>query len=839
MLVVVSPRLAHAVTRTCGPDGLANTEAVLCAPPSGPCDASLVTLGANVKVKDGGCVFDLGGRALRVERTFRMHGSEFGGIRGFIRFLNVGDVTVTKRGKLKARGDFVRPDGFIIEGGDIEIVSTGTIRVAGLLDVSGDLAGLVDLEATSDVIIERRAKIRGNGITSFVDEGGRFADGGLVLVKSRAGSITVDGAVTLRGANQAEGGTMELAAALNVTLNGPTDASGGSVSGGDVSLGAGDHVEVTRSIDVSSRGGGDDGGAIFLEAGVRWASGYTDIPGGVVPGGSLTVRSATFNLQASANDDSFAGLGGDVLMSSCGPLTIATDVVIRADSATSPENTDGDGGFIEIDSGFCDVGQPLDGTLTVGGIISARSGNRGGIGGVVNMFSAGDMHLTAAIDVSGRDAAGEVKAASVGALRVSAPLSAQTISPVGAKGSIELIAGFARVAPLTVERNIVAGGGALLVSDSVISLTGCPVTVAEGVKLDARTHPSVEGPYRAIELIAGRPMQLGPGSQYLAGSGGVIFTTHPPTVDPVIGDGVVFRPGRVDYHLVSASLFATCPRCGEIGNDSCAPLVHIDSVTTDGNRLDASVQVSSPLGLPLDGTIEICEAPAIDDLTYTWLADSCDGADTFELTINGITVAAVPGPADYCLCNENVPFSTFTVPVADAEALLVPGLNRLGIRKSTGLPDAARSLLAWAYATISVGGVSQRVPIFDQPELFDPFGAELRRPGVVSARLHVRRGGRRRSGAGLQRSPGAGLGRDPSLRGAARRARRGPVVHAPGHGNGRRGAARIVRRARVSARVRGRNVDPRRWLRLSLVLPSGTSVGVDYPRPRKIPNALV
>ena len=66
----------------------------------------------------------------------------------------------------------------------------------------------------------------------------------------------------------------------------------------------------------------------------------------MVPGGALTVRSATSDLQASANDDSFAGLGGDVLISRCGPLTIATDVIIRADRATSPENTDGDGGFI-------------------------------------------------------------------------------------------------------------------------------------------------------------------------------------------------------------------------------------------------------------------------------------------------------------------------------------------------------------------------------------------------------------------------------------------------------------------------------------------------------------
>jgi len=70
LLFFAAARPAGAVVRTCGPDALANTADVLCAPPSGPCSDTLVVMGANLTVRDGACEFDLGGRALRIDRTF-------------------------------------------------------------------------------------------------------------------------------------------------------------------------------------------------------------------------------------------------------------------------------------------------------------------------------------------------------------------------------------------------------------------------------------------------------------------------------------------------------------------------------------------------------------------------------------------------------------------------------------------------------------------------------------------------------------------------------------------------------------------------------------------------
>src|SRR5215207_3397353 len=111
-----TPSRAFAVARTCGPDPIANTTNVLCA--SGTCTAALVRVTTSIEVTTGGCDFNLGGRALTFERTFQMAGN------GFIRVTNAGNITVTETGKLKARGDFVKPNGFIIQGGLISLTSS-------------------------------------------------------------------------------------------------------------------------------------------------------------------------------------------------------------------------------------------------------------------------------------------------------------------------------------------------------------------------------------------------------------------------------------------------------------------------------------------------------------------------------------------------------------------------------------------------------------------------------------------------------------------------------------------------------------------------------------------
>ncbi|MEO6025521.1 MAG: hypothetical protein ABIR79_01460 [Candidatus Binatia bacterium] len=97
------PDRASAVARSCGGDAVANTANVLCAPPSGPCTATAVTMSANIELPLGVCELDLGGRSLRIERTLQMPGESFFWLR------NASSITIAPTGKLKARADYLRP----------------------------------------------------------------------------------------------------------------------------------------------------------------------------------------------------------------------------------------------------------------------------------------------------------------------------------------------------------------------------------------------------------------------------------------------------------------------------------------------------------------------------------------------------------------------------------------------------------------------------------------------------------------------------------------------------------------------------------------------------------
>jgi hypothetical protein len=139
------------------------------------------------------------------------------------------------------------------------------------------------------------------------------------------------------------------------------------------------------------------------------------------------------------------------------------------------------------------------------------------------------------------------------------------------------------------------------------------------------------------------------------------------------------------------------------------------SLTNDGNgTFDADVAMTSPSGGSLAGTVEVHDAHGVSALRFAWLASSCTATqDTLDLTINGTTVArVVPEPdGPFCACSPSI--HEYEVPLARALALLHPGANALGVRKSTGLPAQQRTHIAWAYGAITVDGAEHMVPIFD------------------------------------------------------------------------------------------------------------------------------
>jgi hypothetical protein len=151
--------------------------------------------------------------------------------------------------------------------------------------------------------------------------------------------------------------------------------------------------------------------------------------------------------------------------------------------------------------------------------------------------------------------------------------------------------------------------------------------------------------------------------------------------------------------------------------DACGVRVAITSLTDEGvGSLAAQVALTSPTGAPLGGVVAVHDLHAVSRLRFAWLATSCSPEqDTLDLTIDGARVARVVPEPDGPRCSCTPTPGAHEVPLADALVRLHEGVNMLGIEKSTGLPLASRSFLAWAYAALTMDGVEHVVPIFGDP----------------------------------------------------------------------------------------------------------------------------
>lgn len=525
--VVAGP--AWALTRSCGPDAVANTNNVLCAAPSGPCNATSVTMGASIDVTSGGCDFDLGNRALTVSKTLQMTAL------GFIKIRNAASITVTSTGKLKARGDFVEPNGYIVPGGSVSLDSVGAINIAGIIDVSGDPGGSVHVFGAAGVTLQSGSLVQSNGTTSFVLDGNRYSDGGQIDIESAAGAITINDAISTTGTRHGAGGVVVLQAARTVGIAGTIDAHGGESDGGDVVVVAGDDITIGKTITVESSGGGGAGGRIDLTAGV-------DALGGIATGGGVTVLGSDLKLSGSSLSGG-AGDGGALFITASGPVRLTgTGVGIHASSGATG---DGFGGTVVIDTTDGDdstIGA-LDGDISIDGIIVAQGGSTGGDGGDIALFAGKSLTLNASVNVTGEDDGGTFLGAAGGAVALNGAISAQASDAAGLGGSVDVRGGFAQNATLSVTKDILVASGANSTAAQSIFLSSCALTVGSSVKLDGRAGTSGGA---SIQLVARQPMQLNGTSQYLAGPGGTIQTIHPPGQNPVIGAGAVFSPARTD-----------------------------------------------------------------------------------------------------------------------------------------------------------------------------------------------------------------------------------------------------------------------------------------------------
>ena len=550
LLVLWTAAPAGAVERTCGPDPVANTANVLCAAPSGPCTEALVVVSANITVRVGGCDFDLGGRALRIERTIRVPGREYGAVQRGMVFHAASDVTITRRAKLKSRGDFVRLEGKIIGGDTIGLEASGRIDVLGTLDSSGAGGGVIYLVGAEGVTFERPSKIRARGISSVGDES--EAVGGDLYVESSRAGVLIDGDIDMRGGNQSYGGTVEIVAVNDVEVNGTIDASGGPDGGGTILVVSSDDVRIDGLLTVASRNGGGTGGDIVIAAGEP-SSAFTP-PDGAKVRGELHIGTGRLDARGSGKLEVDPGSGGTVDLAGVGAVHIGADAVIRADSGSPlPE---GSGGFVTIAAGD-DLGNgpPTHGDIDLAGLVSTHGS---GYGGAVDVTAARDATLTGKVDVTGGESGGGLSAVVGRDLTFNGSVRAAATHAGGQAGQIRGFAGQTADGTLVIATDLRAPAGASG-ECSRIHMSTCSLSVAPAVTLDASCAAVGEGQDpNVITLLARNAIDLGAASRHLAAPAGRVALVHPPGVVPTIGAGVQFIPTLVDAEDAGAPF----PACG-------------------------------------------------------------------------------------------------------------------------------------------------------------------------------------------------------------------------------------------------------------------------------------
>lgn len=513
----------------CGPDATANPIIFGCSPFVQTCT---ITGGS----APAGCELDFGTRKIIFTGTFDVSNSSSNASALVVR---AGQIEV--RGALKARSDSNR------RGGSIRLFANDGILVSGTIDVSGNSAGLMRLQAGGNVDLATGGILRARGIES--SSTGNSASGGAIEVVA-GGAFTHRGAIDLSGGGGGSGGSLATQAGTDTLLAQTIDATGGAGDGGDVDVMAGDDVRVERAIDVSSFTGGG-GGDIRIRGGI-------DRVGGVKPGGTLTV---TADLKANGNSDVDGGYdGGEINLSSVGPVTISG--ALRAVGA----NPSGSGGSVIIDSSDQVINRvsAVEGDLVLSSVIDVRGPqsivlDESGSGGDIDIFVGRDGTITGSMDLSGSDGGGSLTLFGGRNVSFGATVNARGTANFASGGSITLRTGLGTFGTLAVTKTLQATASTNGLSGDV-TLAGCNLSLGTGLTADVSASTANATP--KMDLIAPGTMTFANSGTYRALPAGTIALVHPPGVAPQIGSGVTFNPPAVDV-TNRPQVYPACAVCGD------------------------------------------------------------------------------------------------------------------------------------------------------------------------------------------------------------------------------------------------------------------------------------
>ena len=369
----------------------------LCAAPATG-DPCVISANHTVSGDRPGCTLDLGGRGLviKADKTLTV-GNGLGPLTIYAR-----TILLEANAQIVANGLPVA--GFGTLGGIIGLVADDTITLQNLgtkrarISVAGSIGQLV-LQAGNDIALG------GSLEAQATDSDG---NGGDIMVTSLQGNITVSGAgIRADGGNDAEngasGGTIDLKAHGNVTVEAPIDDSDGDCGDAcetDLTAETGDvTVTANGSIDVSGSGSVASGGDVQV-----MAAGAVQLSGPIL--GTATGTNGA---------DGEGGIGGGLSISA------GSSVMLAAQVALSGHSLDGDGGDVDVEAGG-------DITLAASGSLLVPTSGQGG-GGSVLARSGGNASITGPVDARGDEFGGTIEIDAAGAVTIAGALNADSRAP--------------------------------------------------------------------------------------------------------------------------------------------------------------------------------------------------------------------------------------------------------------------------------------------------------------------------------------------------------------------------------------------------------------------------
>ena len=467
------------------------------------------------------------------------------------------NVSVASAGQLS-----VGPNSMTLLAGSLTLTPGGFIDARGNQAAPGDIGGVVTIQTTGDVTLQKLNTNNGR-----IDVSGNTSAGDVTIISG--GAITIAGKITaVQLTTYAGGGTISLTAGTDITTlaGSVVTATGGTLSagGGEIDMNADGTIDLGAAIDVT----GSDGGDISISAGaalnIRGASAVG--AGDAGSGGSVDLLAGT-QLQSlgqivakgtTSGTGSGGGCGGYVaLEADFGDLTIAAGV--NAEGA----DPDGGGGDIEVTS---------DGRATVqsGVTVSAHGNGDSGCGGSISIDANLAVSLAGVLDVSAGAGAGDIESSSRSNLTVTGNIDAHGRNYGSAGGTATLQAGYQGTGALSIQGpiNVSAGGCGTDLGcgeGGSTCLEGCNVTITSTGSLIG------DAPIGGDHTLTAHEQLTINGSidatQNGGGTDGTVTLFYPSRKPPTIGSGLVtpdpsLQPSNTCTAPGQSLCLDPCPTCG-------------------------------------------------------------------------------------------------------------------------------------------------------------------------------------------------------------------------------------------------------------------------------------